>query len=142
MHPDVLGVLRHEDDEVRVAAPHGQLAQVGVRNAPLAPRRRQTRELVGKVLATFTDARVLVHRGSLAAEEPAGVLQVDGVDGEHLLLRVVRRGLDQDVGVGGHLLPREGELRLEDVGPEAVPVELERLGLGCGAAVLLADSSV
>ena len=83
-----------------------------------------------------------MHRGLLAAEEPVGVLQVDGVDGEHLLLRVVRRRLDQDVRVGGHLLPREGELRLEDVGPEAVPVELERLGLGCCAAVLLAAPPV
>ena len=113
-----------------------------MRDAPLSPRRRQTLELLREVLADVADARVLVHRGLLAAEEPVGVLQVDGVDGEHLLLRVVRRRLDQDVRVGGHLLPREGELRLEDVGPEAIPVELERLGLGCCAAVLLAAPPV
>ena len=84
-----------------------------------------------------------MHRGLLAAEEPVGVLEVDGVDGEHLLLlRVVRRRLDQDVRVGGHFLPREGELGLEDVSPEAVAVELERLGLGCCAAVLLAAPPV
>ena len=139
--PDVLRVLRHEDDEVRVAVPLGQLAQVGVGDAPLSPRRRQFRKLVREVLADVADARVLVDLGLLAAKEPVGVLEVDGVDGELLLLRVVRRRLDQDVRVCGHAFPGEGELPLQDVGPEAVLVELERLGLDC-AAVLLPASPV
>ena len=126
-HADVLAAARHVHQQVGKAALGRQGVHVGGEGLSPAAARGQLARQVGQVLALLADPGVLVDAGDLAAEDPVPVVEVDGVDGDVPVLGVVVDA-DEDVGVVGDAVAPEHELALEAVRPEAVAVELERLG--------------